>query len=154
MKIGIIGSRRRASETDLIILERKFVDILRKHYPNIDNEGSNLKKVLKNLTIVTGDCEEGGDFFALYLSTIYRCKLDVKYKKNEKTGEKASKLYLRNCGYYAFTRVCYSRNKEVAKEALHYLLALVSKDRTGGTENTIGYFKKYHEDWERKLILL
>ena len=154
MKIGIVGSRKRNSGKDLRILEEKFVEILREHYLNIDFQGNNLKKVLKDLTIVSGDCDEGGDFFAKYLSSIYRCALDEKKIKHPQTGEEMDFKNHRWFDYYTMVRIFYKRNEEIVKEPLDYLIALVTPNRKGGTENTIKHFKRYHKDWEEKLIIL
>lgn len=151
MKIGIVGSRRRNFSEDLIILERTFVKILAVelgvYFGDIDDLGSSLKDV----TIVTGDCCDGGDKFAKHLANIYGCKLDVKHKIDPETGEKLVR-YIDD--YFEFCNICYARNEGIAKEPLDYLIALVHHSRTGGTENTIKHFKRYHKDWEGKLIIL
>jgi len=140
MIVGIVGSRRRKSIEDLRILEIKFNDI-----------GGDLKDV----TIVTGDCDEGGDFFAIYLSQIYKCKLDVKHIRDPETNEPMDFKNHRWFNYFTMCNIYYKRDKEIAKEPLDYLIALVAPDRTGGTEYTIKQFKKFHKrDWDEKLIIL
>jgi len=138
MIIGIVGSRRRNSEkdfgktvTELARLERRTKRFIKK--------------------IVTGDCCEGGDKFAKDIAYMFGYDIEVKYKLDPETGEKLIR-YIDD--YYEFCRVCYDRNEEIAKEPLDYLIALVTPDRTGGTENTIKHFKRLHKDWEEKLILL
>jgi len=138
MIIGIVGSRRRNSEkdfgktvTELARLERRTKRFIKK--------------------IVTGDCCEGGDKFAKDIAYMFGYDIEVKYKLDPETGEKLIR-YIDD--YYEFCRVCYDRNEEIAKEPLDYLIALVTPDRTGGTENTIKHFKRLHKDWKKKLILL
>ena len=154
MIVGIVGSRRRNSPEDLRTLEKTFVKVLATelgvYFGDIDDLGSSLKDV----TIVTGDCDEGGDSFAVYLAYIYKCNLDVKRIKDPETGEEMNFENHRWFPYYEMVKIFYARNKEIAKEPLDFLIALVTKDRTGGTENTIKHFKKYHKDWEEKLIIL
>lgn len=154
MIVGIVGSRRRNSQKDLRILERTFNEVLAiklgVYFGDIDDLGSSLKDV----TIVTGDCDVGGDFFAVYLSFIYKCKLDVKRIRDPDTGEVMDFKNHRWFPYLEMVQIFYDRNEEIAKEPLDYLLALVHPSRTGGTENTIKHFKRHHKDWEKKLILL
>ena len=126
MIVGIIGSRRRNSEKDRSKLSKYLSRI-----GNIDK-------------IITGDCLKGGDKFAREIAKEFNIELDV--KKVE---------FPPNCSpYYDFVKAYYKRDEEIAKEEMNFLIALVSDDRTGGTEKTIEYFKQYHEDWKYKLILL
>ena len=107
-----------------------------------------------DITIVTGDCDSGGDYFARLESILRGFKLDVKRIRDPKTGEEMNFLNHRWFSYYDMVKIYYARNEEIAKENLDYLIALVASDRKGGTENTINFFKQYHKDWEKRLILL
>ena len=138
MIIGMVGSRRRNSQKDFGKLIVKLGNLERK-------TGRFIKK------IVTGDCCEGGDKFAKEIAHMFGYELEVKYKLDPETGEKLTR-YIDD--YFEFTDICYDRNEEVAKEPLDYLLALVAPDRKGGTENTIRHFKRYHPNWEFKLIII
>jgi len=144
IKIGIIGSRRRSTTEDLDILEREFLNILLGE-PSIN---------MNDIIIVTGDCDEGGDFFAKYLSDMYGCKLDTKRIKDPDTGEEMDFKHHRWFEYDVMCSIFYKRDEEIAKEDLDYLLALVAPDRKGGTEKTIEYFKQYHKDWKGKLVII
>jgi len=130
MIIGIVGSRRRHDEQAYYSLMAKLGWLTH-----------NFGKVTK---IVTGDCTRGGDYFARKIAKEHNIELEVK-SKNIPRGW---------LPYHEFVQECYKRNEKIAKEPLDYLIAIISPDRTGGTENTIKHFKKYHEDWEKKLILL
>ena len=148
MKIGIIGSRRRNTEEDCTKLEICFANLL-----------LNFRKELKTnrtkmVTIVTGDCDEGGDFFAKYLATMYGSKLDVKRIKDPQTGEEMDFKNHKWFDWFTMCTIFYDRNEEIAKEPLDYLIALVTPDRKGGTENTIRHFRRLHKDWKDKLIIL
>lgn len=155
MIVGIIGSRRRNSKEDLRILEKTFGRILAKelgvYFGDIDDVGGSLKDV----TIVTGDCDKGGDKFAREIANdLGDIELDVKRIIDPDTGEA---MDFENHRWFSYNRICnifYKRDEEIAKEPLDYLIALVAPDRTGGTEYTIKQFKKFHEDWEDKLIIL
>ena len=137
MIIGIVGSRRRNKEIDFGKIVLKLSQLERKTEREIEK-------------IVTGDCDEGGDKFARDIADMFGYEIDVKFKRDLKNGEK----FLGWAHNWEFTKMCYSRNEEIAKEPLDYLIALVAPDRTGGTEYTITQFKKYHKDWEDKLIIL
>ena len=146
MIIGIVGSRRRNSLQDELELHRKLFEIAVKHDISTDD-----------LTIVTGDCDEGGDKFARRLAKDGKdagIKLDEKKIKHPQTGEELDFKDHVYFNYYTMTSIFYRRNEEIAKEPLDYLIALVAPDRTGGTENTIKHFKRLHKDWKEKLIIL
>lgn len=152
--IGIVGSRRRKSNEDLRMLEKSFVKILAIelgiYFGDIDDLGSSLKDV----TIVTGDCDVGGDKFAKEIADFFEINLDVKRIRDPDTGEV---MDFKNHRWFSYNRICnifYKRDEEIAKEPLDYLIALVAPDRTGGTEYTIKQFKKYHKNWEEKLIII
>lgn len=139
MIVGIVGSRRRASASDYTKLLHTLHKLEEKHH-----------KITK---VVTGDCESGGDDFARIYAEDEGKKLDVKYKMKDGKRWINSKVS-GNVNYWKFTQMCYDRNKGVAREKMDFLVCLVAKDRTGGTENTIKYFKKYQPMWERRLILI
>jgi len=142
MIIGIVGSRRRNTDKDYLNLLWKIVEL---EY----NNNTLVKK------IVTGDCDEGGDKFARKIANDSKdIELDVKRIKDPETGEE---MEFKNHKWFDYLTICgiyYNRNEEIAKEPLDYLLALVSPDRKGGTENTIRHFRRLHKDWEDKLIIL
>ena len=142
MIIGIVGSRRRNSREDLLLLMDKLQE---------------LHKQDKITKIVTGDCDEGGDKFAREIAEAERgdVELEVKYKRDPETNEIIPDyIPFDFYDYYAFCKICYNRNEEIAKEPLDYLIALVAHDRKGGTENTIRHFRRLHKDWKEKLIIL
>ena len=142
MIVGIVGSRRRDSEED-----RSKLYLYLSRIGKID-------------TIVTGDCYKGGDNFARdYANQHHIFFLDVKFKRDPETDEILVPVFVRWAKHWkydrlTFTKICYKRNEEIAKEPLDFLIALVSCDRTGGTENTIKHFRRLHKDWKEKLILL
>jgi len=142
MIVGIVGSRRRNSKEDYLNLCWKIAELENEHNSLVEK-------------IVTGDCDEGGDKFARKIADeTDGIELDEKKIKDPETGEEMDFKnhkwfdYLTMCGIY------YSRNEEIAKEPLDYLIALVAPDRKGGSENTIRHFKRLHKDWKEKLIIL
>jgi len=143
MIIGIVGSRRRNTAEDYLNLCWKIVEL----------ERSNNTLTKK---IVTGDCDEGGDKFARKIAEDITedIELDVKRIRDPETGEEMDFKNHRWFNYFNMCNIFYKRDKEIVKEPLDYLIALVAPDRTGGTEYTITQFKKYHKDWEDKLIIL
>lgn len=146
MIIGIVGSRRRNSSRDRRKLHHKLWEIAKKHDIYTDE-----------LTIVTGDCDDGGDKFARRLAKDGKdagIKLDEKKIKDPETGEEMDFKNHRWFPYLEMVQIFYDRNEEIAKEPLDYLIALVASDRKGGAENTIRHFKRLHKDWKEKLILI
>lgn len=141
MIVGIVGSRRRKSNEDF----RKLVDKLTR----LERKDDDLIK-----KIVTGDCDEGGDEFARSIADAFGYELEVKHIIDPDSGEPMDFKKHRWFNYFRMCNIFYKRDEEIAKEPLDYLLALVAPDRTGGTEYTIKQFKKYHKDWEDKLIIL
>ena len=142
MIIGIVGSRRRNSKEDYLNLGWKIVELE-------DENNSIVKK------IVTGDCDEGGDKFARKIANdTDDIELEVKHKLDPIGNRWINAEKSGWVTYWEFTRMCYSRNEEIAKEDMDFLIALVHHSRKGGTENTIKQFKKYHKEWENKLIIL
>lgn len=144
MIIGIIGSRTRNSEEDF--------DSLINYLFNLVIEKKQLQ--LKDITIVTGDCDTGGDKFARDIIGMFECKPDIKRVKDPETGEDMDFSNHRWFDYFTMCSIFYDRNERIAKEPLDLLIALVTVDRTGGTENTIKHFKRLNKDWKKKLILL
>lgn len=143
MKVAIIGSRSRDEPEDLEQLIAKFLELDEKE---------------RITEIVTGDCFKGADQYArdilTHFSFGYEIKLTVKRIKHPKTGEEMDFNDHPWFDYFTLCKIFYARDKEIAKEDVDYLIALVNKDRSGGTEKTISYFKKYHKDWRKKLILI
>lgn len=113
LKIGIVGSRRRNSHTDRKIVF-KIVHALKKLDP----------------TIVSGACPKGADAFAAEAARSYGLEL-VEFP--------VPKGDYRSRGEFA--AAAFARNKLVAEHS-DIGFALVADDRTGGTENTVGHYKK------------
>ena len=85
-------------------------------------------------TICSGLCPKGGDFFAVELSKEFKTKTLWFPADWEKYGKGAG----------------FIRNTDIAKKS-DILIAVVSGDRTGGTEDTI---KKYLNLGKTELILV
>lgn len=84
-------------------------------------------------TIVSGGCPKGADHFADLLAKERDIPIKI-YPADWSLGKHAGFL----------------RNTDIAKDS-DILIACVSEDRTGGTEDTITKFKKFHP--EGRLIL-
>lgn len=85
--------------------------------------------------IVSGGCPKGADRFAEEIAKKEQVPIMIYYAQWERKGKSAG----------------FQRNTDIAKEA-DILIACPSKDRTGGTEDTIKKFKKFHPNG--RLILL
>jgi len=146
IKIGIVGSRRRNSDEDynklIYTFDRIVGEFLSIYFGQLE------------VTIVTGDCDEGGDKFAREMADEYKCILDEKKIKHPQTGEEMDFKNHKRFPYLTMCGIFYSRNEEIAKEPLDYLIALVAPDRKGGTENTIRHFRRLHKDWKDKLVII
>lgn len=80
--------------------------------------------------IVSGGCPKGGDRFAEILIKKYNTPKKIFRAKWYQDGE-----YVRYAGF--------KRNTSIAKFG-DEMIACVAKDRTGGTEDTIRKFRKFH----------
>lgn len=80
--------------------------------------------------IVSGGCPKGGDKFAEILIDMYDTPKKIFRAKWKEDGK-----YNRYAGF--------ERNTLVAEFGTE-LIACVAKDRTGGTEDTIKKFKRFH----------
>lgn len=110
MILGIVGSRRRNSQADKEILKDRILD-------------------LRPTTIVSGGCPKGADKFAEEIAAELGIEILIFRPKG----------ITKRTPYFKIVRAMYERNSMIAHVSDH-LIALVAKDRKGGTENTIGYF--------------
>jgi hypothetical protein len=85
---------------------------------------------LKPDELVSGGCYAGADKFAEEISIELNIPIKIFYPKIKNGMQK-----------FEMTKEYYARNKEIA-EYSDVLLAVVAKDRTGGTEHTIRCFIK------------
>ena len=90
----------------------------------------------KGDTICSGKCYKGADRFAVVLSERYRTPA-VWYPADWKK-------YGRSAGFL--------RNSDIALES-NVLIALCADDRTGGTEDTVRKFIKFHGDKNLHILL-
>ena len=126
MKLGIVGSRRRAKTEDYLILRQRVID-------------------LNPEMIISGGCPIGADAFAEQIAKALGIPITIYYPKL-----RAGREYL----YHEITKANYARNQLIAIHS-DRLIALVAEDRKGGTENTIGHFKSdAPSDWEDNLEIL
>ncbi len=73
--------------------------------------------------IVSGGCKTGADSFAEFIARVDEVPILIHYAQWSRKGKSAG----------------FQRNGDIAEDA-EVLIACVSKDRTGGTEDTIGKF--------------
>jgi hypothetical protein len=79
--------------------------------------------------IVSGGCRTGADSFAEKLAKLYQIPIKIYYAKWNKLGKQAG----------------FARNTYIARDS-DILIACVSKDRTGGTEDTIRKYLKFNKN--------
>lgn len=125
IRIGIIGTRSRDTQLDYQDIRDAYIKCV---YENqtYDNE---------EIIIISGGCKTGGDRFAEIIAKEFKRNILTYPAKWNEYGKSAGAI----------------RNKLIAKES-DYLIACVSKDRTGGTEITIKEFIKLKGD--KNMILV
>jgi hypothetical protein len=111
----------------------KCIGIVGSRRRNTDNDfelcyATFLNIYKKGDTLVSGGCKQGGDRFCEILAKKYNIPIKIHYADWTHYGKGAG----------------FIRNEFIVKDS-DILIALVSKDRTGGTENTIDWAKKYNK---------
>jgi hypothetical protein len=119
--IGVVGSRRRNSREDLAIVR----DAVRKIWKLGDR-------------IVSGGCPKGADWFAEIVAEELgvRDEMIIFYPDLSLMDPDKPRRF-------EYGRVCKLRNTSIARTST-ILLALPHVDRTGGTEDTISKFERFH----------
>lgn len=116
LKIGIVGSRKRDSSQDKTLIKKTLLKLV-KINPS------------KKAVIISGGCPKGADRFAEELAEELSIEIIVyapdKAKKGRINTLKAFK----------------DRNMKIAEDS-DILIAAVSPERKGGTEQTIKHFEK------------
>lgn len=118
--IGIIGSRRRATQADYSLLFHAF-----------------LKLYEPGDCIISGGCPTGGDAFAERIAKALGIPITIIYPPKHLIDKDLQRVNPRA----AFAKIAYTRNEWIAQES-DVILALVAPDRTGGTEDTLKHAKR------------
>lgn len=126
MILGIVGSRRRATTKDYNKL-RDFIIKARNKIPD--------------LSLVSGGCPIGADLFCEAIAEELFISIIIEYPDESSLPPDAQK--------YDYTKIYYKRNKLIAEDC-DKLIALVTPDRSGGTENSI----KHCKNLKKKVIFL
>jgi hypothetical protein len=134
MNIGIIGSRKRNNREDFLALVKILTNLI------IEDEDC----------IVSGGCKLGGDSFAEEIAT--KCDIPIIIHKPDSD---LIQKYLDDGLPHkaAYAKAAYARNILIARDS-DYLIALVSPDRKGGTEDTIKKFLKRLSITEEQAIII
>lgn len=127
--VGVIGTRRRDTDADHRATQDAFLKIL--------STAAGLQwRARGGIVIVSGGCPQGGDRFAEMIAEEYRLEL-ILHRPDKKA-------YLDVQERWRSTRQNYARNELVARDSRDVLIACVSPDRTGGTEDTIKRYRRIH----------
>lgn len=110
--LGVVGSRRRNTEEDLILLENWITNYLSQHQD-------------EQVILVSGGCPKGADHFAEVIAEKLGLDMLIHYPFWEKYGKSAG----------------FRRNTYIVDDS-DELVALPSPDRKGGTEDTIAKAEK------------
>ena len=146
VRIGIVGSRKRDSAADKEATRKVLLELLGELNANI------------KVVIVSGGCVVydrklrkrvpcGGDRFAEEFAEEYGWEKEIFLPKWEDVDPEK---YQR----FEAARVLLERNTPIAVTS-DYLIAVVTEDRTGGTEDTVRKFKKHkgrHSDDRLRLV--
>ena len=126
IRIGIVGSRRRDSHEDYSAVVNVFADL-------VEELGIPFEEAGKYIIIVSGGCPKGGDRFAEIIADTIGAKKEIYYPDKSQLPANPQR--------WDFARINYARNTLVAN-GCDILIACVSEDRKGGTEDTIKKFTK------------
>jgi len=118
MRIGVVGSRKRNRQADRAIVDAELGRLLEEWGPG--------------LVVVSGGCKKGADRFAKEFAE--DIGLDMVVHLPDMTGVRKRSDAI---GRY------YARNNLIA-DGCDILIALVARDRRGGTENTLSHAYKRH----------
>ena len=108
--VGIIGSRRRDTDADLRLVNRTLDEVIKQYE-------------LDQFILCSGGCPKGGDRFAEIIAKRHGLSILIHYPNWPKFGKSAG----------------FVRNNNIAHDS-DILIACVTEDRKGGTEDTIGKF--------------
>jgi hypothetical protein len=118
-RVAIVGSRRRASLED-----RQFVLDLVERLVRFCDESK------KKLILISGGCRTGGDFFAEEAAKVFDVPIIVHGVSTDPP--------IKHRG--EFRERAFARNRLIAQDC-HGMYALVSSDRSGGTENSLSHMR-------------
>jgi len=138
--VGIIGSRRRNTLSDLSLVTAMFERV---HVPHMT-------------VIVSGGCPTGGDAFAEYIAdqwAIPKFRYRSRWPIDGIPAECSHMMiHLPDKGTFLETperwraaKQNYERNTLIAQDSYDFLIACVAIDRTGGTEDTIKKWLKFRK---------
>lgn len=141
MIIGMVGSRRRDALGDFLAAREAFNKIY--------NPGD---------TLVSGGCPQGGDRFAelLAINIVKTLSVDELFLLGVNSRKRIietlhAPIKIHRANWKIGRHAGFVRNTDIAQDA-EVLIALLARDRTGGTEDTVKKFVKIHKA-SRRLIL-
>jgi len=129
--IAIIGTHKRDTEQDFEVVWEEF----KRWYDDGDK-------------IVSGGCKQGGDRFAEIIAS--------RLQMTEENGQliiHRPKPVPSDSPHFAYAKANYERNTLVARDA-DMLIACVSPDRKGGTEDTIHKWLRFNNNNMENVFLV
>jgi hypothetical protein len=132
IKVGIIGSRKRNTPSDKKAIRKSLK-------AKINFWGK------KNITIVSGGCPEGGDRFAEELAEEFKLPIIIHWPDKKLLPEKPKK--------WDYANMFYARNTLIARDS-DLIIACVTPERKGGTEDTIKKFRKKFKDQGKDMMFI
>ena len=124
MKLGIVGSRRRATGKDLILIKKRV-------------------EKLQPEMIISGGCSEGADHFAEMIARGLGIPITIYHPKLE--GIK---------GYHEVVKAMYARNLLIAQNSDHLIALVAPDRKGGTEDTIKHFKKRWHMSWEEKLEIL
>ena len=122
VKVGIVGNRKRNDLGDYHVVRDKFLEL---------TYGTHLDSII----IISGGCPTGADMFADMLSRRYSIPL-ITHKAD---------------WFHKGPTAGFIRNQKIARDS-DILIACVSKERKGGTEDTVKKFVRLKGDKNLYLV--
>lgn len=140
MNIGVVGSRRRNTLQDFVLVGLALSELL------IDAQEV---EYMGSIRLVSGGCEKGADSIVLFLTDHFELAKPIIHLPvlpddwDELVGIQRK---------WAYAKAAYARNKLIARDST-VLIACAALDRKGGTEDTVKSFKKLHKGYRRVILV-
>jgi hypothetical protein len=145
LRIGIVGSRRRNTQTDKLQVTQRLIQILENSEPFSQRFYDPSFEWKNYVTLVSGGCPKGADRFAEELAVELNLPIILHLPDKSKLPACPQRWH--------FAEINFERNQWIARDS-DILIACVADDRKGGTEDTIKHFlKTYKKSFDCLIVL-
>lgn len=137
VRIGVVGSRRRNSEEDKKAVFQAIMDVI-DEYTAVWEDDIQFELVSGGCQVYNRETKKyegcGADYFAELFAREVGIPIMIYYPRKNEMDPTRNK-------FWEYGRVCKERNTLIAERS-HELIAAVSDDRKGGTEDTVTKFDR------------